>query len=145
MKERVLALDVNLGHVLAPCQDLLSLKVEDDDYLTLEPQARREKTFEALRDLFVRISQERPLVLATEDLHWMNRTSLEFLDYLIGWLANTHILLVLLYRPEFSHAWTSRSYYTQIGVDQLTLQTSAGRLFAKRASVLQSVSATREH
>jgi class 3 adenylate cyclase/tetratricopeptide (TPR) repeat protein len=125
MKERVLALDENLGHVLAPCQDLLSLKVEDEAHLALEPQARREKTFEALRDLFVRISQEKPLVIAVEDLHWMDRTSLEFLDYLIGWLANTPILLVLLYRPEFAHTWNSRSYYTQIGVDQLTLQPSA--------------------
>jgi hypothetical protein len=49
----------------------------------------------------------------------------EFLDYLIGWIANSRILLILLYRPEYSHAWTSRSYYTQIGVDQLTLGLSA--------------------
>ena len=65
----------------------------------------------------IRVSQEKPLVLAVEDLHWIDKTSEEFLDYLIGWLANTPILLILLYRPEYTHQWGSKSYYTKIGLD----------------------------
>ncbi|GAF83184.1 unnamed protein product, partial [marine sediment metagenome] len=45
-------------------------------------------------------------------------------DYLIGWLANAHILLILLYRPEYTHLWGSKSYYNKIGVDQLSTPTS---------------------
>ena len=74
--------------------------MEDEAYLALEPKQKREKTFEALRDLFIRASQSRPLVLAVEDLHWIDRTSEEFLDYLIGWIANARMMLILLYRPE---------------------------------------------
>jgi tetratricopeptide (TPR) repeat protein len=48
-----------------------------------------------------------------------------FLSYLIEWLANTHILLILLYRPEYTHSWGSKSYYSQIGLSQLTSQSSA--------------------
>ena len=50
-------------------------------------------TFEAIRDLLIRESQKKPLVLAIEDLHWIDKTSEEFLDYLIGWLANARIML----------------------------------------------------
>ncbi len=66
--------------------------------------------------------QERPLVLAVEDLHWIDKTSQEFLDYLIGSLASTHILLIILYRPEYTHQWGSKSYYRKIGLNQLTAQ-----------------------
>ena len=70
-----------------PFQDLLSLKVDDETYLKLEPKEKKERIFEALRDLFIRESQERPLILVIEDLHWIDKTSEEFLDYLIGWLT----------------------------------------------------------
>ncbi len=125
VKERILGLDEKLQGIISPIQDLLSLKVEDEAYLKLEPKQRREKVFEALRDLFIRESQERPLVLVIEDLHWIDKTSEEFLDYLIGWLANVKVMLVLLYRPEYTHSWGNKSYFNRIGLDQLTLKSSA--------------------
>jgi len=103
----------------------LSLKVEDEKYLQLGPQQRRERTFEAIRDLLIRESQKTPLILAVEDLHWIDKTSEEFLDYLIGFLPTARILLILLYRPEYTHTWGSKSYYGKIGLDQLSAQTSA--------------------
>ncbi len=124
-EQKTAQLDETLKDVLPPLHDILSLKVDDEEYLKLEPQQRREKTFEAIRDLLIRESQSRPLVLAIEDLHWVDRTSEEFLTYLIGWLANAHILLILLYRPEYTHTWGSKSYYSQIWVDQLSMKTSA--------------------
>jgi predicted ATPase len=47
------------------------------------------------------------------------------LDYLIGWLANARILLILLHRPEYNHQWGSKSYFKRIGLTQLTLKSSA--------------------
>jgi class 3 adenylate cyclase/tetratricopeptide (TPR) repeat protein len=125
VREKILGLDEKLQGIISPIQDLLSLKVEDEAYLKLEPKQRRERVFEALRDLFIRESQERPLVLVIEDLHWIDKTSEEFLDYLIGWLANVKIMLVLLYRPEYTHSWGNKSYFNRIGLDQLTLKSSA--------------------
>ena len=125
MQEKVFELDENLKKILPPLQELLSFKVEDETYLKLEPQQKREKTFEALRDLLVRLSQNKPLILAVEDLHWIDKTSEEFLGYLIDWLANTSILLLLLYWPEYTHSWGSKSYYSKIGVNQLSSPTSA--------------------
>lgn len=123
--ERVSQLDEKIRGILSPLQDLLSLKVDDESYLKLEPRARRERVFEALRDLFLRESQEKPLIIAIEDVHWIDKTSEEFLDYFIGWLANMKVLLVLLHRPEYAHTWGSKSYFNRIGLDQLTAQSSA--------------------
>jgi len=125
MAEKTGQLDEKLKGVLPPLHDILSLKVEDEEYLKLDPPLKRVKIFEAIRDLLVRVSQDTPLVLAVEDLHWIDKTSEEFLDYLIGFLANAHIMLILLYRPEYTHQWGSKSYYCQVGVDQLSLAYSA--------------------
>jgi predicted ATPase len=125
MREKILDLDEKLEGVLSPIQELLSLKVDDDAFIKLEPNQKRERTFEAIRDLLIRVSQEKPLILAVEDLHWIDKTSEEFLNYLIGWLANNAILLLLLYRPEYTHSWGSKSYYNSIMLSQLTTKSSA--------------------
>jgi class 3 adenylate cyclase/tetratricopeptide (TPR) repeat protein/energy-coupling factor transporter ATP-binding protein EcfA2 len=125
MEEKISQLDEKLEGILPPLHDILSLKVEDEEYLKLEPQQRREMTFEAIRNLLVRESENRTLIIAVDDLQWIDRTSEEFLAYLLGWLANIRILLIILYRPEYTHQWASKSYYSQIGVDQLSTSTSA--------------------
>ena len=125
LKERILGLDPNLQHIIPPYEELLSLKVDDEEFVKLEPKQKREKTFEAIRDLLIRGSQDRPIVLVMEDLHWIDKTTEEFLTYMIGWLPKTRILLLLLYRPEYTHQWGSKSYYRLIGVGQLSTSTSA--------------------
>jgi predicted ATPase len=125
MTDKIAELDEKLENALPPIMELLSLKVEDEDFSKLEPQQKRDKIFEAIRNLLIRISQERPLVLTVEDLHWIDNTSQELLNYLIGSLASTHILLVLLYRPEYTHLWSSKTYYRKIGLNQLTVKSSA--------------------
>jgi len=125
IKEKASKLGMKLPDAVSPFQELLSLKVEDDQYKKLDPQMKRVVTFEALRDLLIKESQQGALVLAVEDLHWIDKTSEDFLDYLTGWLANTQILLILLYRPEYTHQWGSKSYYNRIGLDQLGPASSA--------------------
>jgi class 3 adenylate cyclase len=125
MKEKILQLDEKLQGILPALQDLFSLKVVDEAYLELDPKQKRARAFEAIRNLLIRESQDRPLVLAIDELHWIDKTSEEFLDYLIGWLTRTRILLILLYRPEYSHPWGNKSYYNRIGLNHLTPESSA--------------------
>jgi len=124
IKDKALKLDKKLEGIVAPILELLSVKTDDEEFSKLDPQLKREKTFEALRDLFIRQSQEKLLILAVEDLHWIDNTTEEFLNFLIDWLANTNIMLILLYRPEYTHQWGSKSYYTKVGLDQLGKESS---------------------
>jgi class 3 adenylate cyclase/tetratricopeptide (TPR) repeat protein len=121
MDEKIDSLDQKLRYILPLLHELLSLTVEDESFTKLEPKLKRERTFEVIRDLLIRESQQNPLVLVVEDLQWIDKTSEEFLNYLIGWLANTHILLILLYRPEYTCSWSNKSYYSHIGLDQLPI------------------------
>ena len=125
LQETLLQLDEQFKIHLPPLQDLLSLKIDDEKYPQLNPGQKKINTFEAIRNVLIRESQNRPMVMAVEDLHWIDKTSEEFLNYLIDWLSSARIMLVLLYRPEYTHQWGSKSYYSKIGVDQLSMPTSA--------------------
>ena len=126
IKAKLTELDEELlPTTLSAFKDLLSLKIEEETWRQLGPKEKRNRAFEAIRNLLISISQKRPLVVAIEDLHWMDKTSEEFLDYFIDWLAQSPILLILLYRPEYNHQWGSKSYYTKIGLGQLTSKSSA--------------------
>jgi len=59
------------------------------------------------------------------------------LGYLIGWLTGARILLLLLYRPEYTHSWGSKSFYNRIGLDQLTPESSAELIRSILAGIKQ--------
>ncbi len=113
-----------LQGILAPILELLSLPAEDEAYVALEPAQRRERVFAAVKQLLMAESASSPLIVIVEDLHWIDKTSEELLASLIDSMANSRIQLILLYRPEYTSPWTSKSYYTTIGVDQLPEKTS---------------------
>ena len=46
------------------------------------PEAIKDKAFETFRQLAVKGSQQRPLILVIEDLHWVDKISEEFLEFL---------------------------------------------------------------
>ncbi len=124
LEKAITRLDKNLRNIIPPLQELLSLKVEDEGYAKLEPEQKRKKTFEAIRDLLVRASMVRPIVLAIEDLHWVDRTTEELLDHMTGWVSEAGILLILLYRSEYTHEWGSKPCYSEIKVGQLSMSRS---------------------
>jgi predicted ATPase/class 3 adenylate cyclase len=125
LKRTISRLGEQFTAILPPLQELLSLMVEDEQYLRLEPQLKRARIFEAIWSLLIRESQSRPLVLTIEDLHWIDKTSEEFLGYIIARLGGARIMLIILYRPEYKNPWTSKTYYSQIRVDELPLDASA--------------------
>ena len=88
----------------------------------LHPHLKQWKTFEALRALTMAGSQRRPHVLVIEDLHWLDKTSEEYLTFLIESLAGTPVLLLTTYRPGYAVRWAAKTYYTQIALDRLTRQ-----------------------
>jgi class 3 adenylate cyclase/DNA-binding SARP family transcriptional activator len=124
LEKRIIRLDRNLRNIIPPLQELLSVKVEDEAYAKLEPNRKREKTFGAIRDLLIRASRVRPIVLAIEDLHWVDRTTEELLDHMIGWISEAGILLILLYRNEYTHRWHNKSCYSEIKLGQLSTRKS---------------------
>ena len=88
-------------------------------YLGMDPQQRRRYTFDAIKRVLIRESQRQPLLIVLEDLHWIDGETQAFLDSFVESLPMTRILLLVDYRPEYSHGWGDKSYYTQLRVDPL--------------------------
>jgi tetratricopeptide (TPR) repeat protein len=59
-------------------------------------------------------------VLVLEDLHWIDRTSEEYVNTLVESLAGSAILFLATYRPGYRPRWMDRSYVTQIALQPLT-------------------------
>jgi len=64
--------------------------------------AQRDKLaeFEALVQALLKLSSSRATIMVVEDLHWADVASLEFLQYAVGRLATSRILLIATFRPE---------------------------------------------
>jgi class 3 adenylate cyclase/tetratricopeptide (TPR) repeat protein len=61
---------------------------------------RRADTFAAWRHLLEAMAEQRQTVLVFEDLHWADEVFLDFLDYLVEWVADVPLLVVVTARPE---------------------------------------------
>jgi class 3 adenylate cyclase len=61
---------------------------------------RRDESFTAWRRFFEGLADERPLVLAFEDLHWADENLLDFIDHLVEWASGVPLLVVCTARPE---------------------------------------------
>ena len=92
---------------------------------TLSPEAVKARTFDALRLLFLKAATSCPLVIIVEDIHWIDRTSEEFLATLVGQLMAAPILLIATYRPGYRPPWMDRSYVTQMTIAPLSAADSA--------------------
>lgn len=68
----------------------------------------------------LRGSQHRPLIFAIEDLHWIDRTSDNYLSFLGDALAGAAMLVLCTYRPGYRPPWIDKSYATQIGIRALS-------------------------
>jgi len=116
---QVLTLDEALQDTLPPLLALLDALPEDSPFLQLEPPQRRQRTLAVLKRLLLRESQEQPLLLVFEDLHWIDSETQAVLDMLVESLPTARVLLLVNYRPEYQHGWGSKTYYTQLRLDPL--------------------------
>ena len=116
---KLLALDPALQPLLPPLLALLDVPVDDIRWQALDPPQRRSHTLDALKRLLLRESQEQPVLLVFEDLHWVDAETQALLDGLVDSLPTARLLLLVNYRPEYEHVWHRKTYYQQLRLDPL--------------------------
>jgi predicted ATPase len=109
---------------------LLDVPLDDPAWQTLDPPQRRQRTLDACKRLLLRESQEQPLLLVFEDLHWIDSETQALLDSLVESLPTARILLVVNYRPEYDQHWGHKTYYTQLRLDPLPPESAEALLGA---------------
>ena len=124
---KLLALDEALKPTVPALLGLFDVPVDDPEWQVLDPRQRRQRTLDAVRRLLLREAREQPLLLIFEDLHWIDGETQASLDGLVDSLGSARLLLLVTYRPEYQHAWASKTYYSQTRLDALPAE-SAGEL-----------------
>jgi predicted ATPase/class 3 adenylate cyclase len=116
---RVVALDRNLEDTLPYLFSLLGIIEGNDPLAQMDGQLKKRRTLEAIKRILLRESLNQPLMVIFEDLHWIDEATQEFLNLLADSLGTAKLLLLVNYRPEYSHKWNSKTYYTQLRLDPL--------------------------
>jgi len=121
---KVLTLDRALEPQLMPLLALLGIDGDERGWRELDSLSRRLKTLDALKRLFIREAQIQPMLLVFEDLHWIDSETQALLDSLVESLSAVRILLLVNYRPEYTHRWGNKSFYTQLRLDRLPAESA---------------------
>jgi tetratricopeptide (TPR) repeat protein len=97
----------------------LGISVSDDAWANIHPFERQTLIFDAFKRLLVRESQNQPLCLVIEDMHWIDAETQTFLEMLLESIPAARVLLLVNYRPEYENRWTEKSYFSVLRIDPL--------------------------
>ena len=117
--------------------DLMSVPVPEDRYprLSMTAQQQRDATLDAIVAWLIELAERTPVLMAWEDLHWADPTTLETLGMLIEQAPTAAMLVVATYRPELTPPWPQRSHMTPITLNRLErpeVETMVGHLAGGR-------------
>jgi len=117
--------------------DLMSVSAPEDRYprLSMTTQQQRDATLDAIVAWLIETAERAPVLMAWEDLHWADPTTLEALGMLIEQTPTAALLVVATYRPELTPPWPQRSHMIPITLNRLErpeVETIVGHLAGGR-------------
>jgi class 3 adenylate cyclase len=81
--------------------------------LPLTPQQQKQKTFVALLERFRGFAAQAPVFMLLEDVHWIDPTSIEFLDLLARHVRDLPVLVIVTSRVAADYAWLGLQHVTR--------------------------------
>ena len=119
--------------LLAP---LLDIPLPQDRAATLAPEELRRRQLAALTNWSIASARVQPVVLAFEDLHWADPTTLDVLRGIAERGALAPLFIVATTRPEFRPPWSMRSHHGTISLaplDRAQVRDMVAELSARHA------------
>jgi predicted ATPase/class 3 adenylate cyclase len=110
-----------LAEVVPLLAGLLSIPLPAERYtpLPVTPQHQKQQTLDALVAWLAAEAERQPVLVAWEDVHWADPTTLEVLGMVIEQAPTVPMLHVLTSRPEFNPPWLPRSHMTPLVLTRL--------------------------
>ncbi|MCA1458775.1 AAA family ATPase [Bradyrhizobium sp. BRP22] len=87
--------------------------------LSISPRQQKRLTLHALETRLARMTEDAPLLIIFEDVHWIDPSTREFLDRLAKRVASLPVLLMITCRPEFEPAWENSVKVTTCVLERL--------------------------
>ncbi len=119
--------------LLAP---LLDIPLPQERVPTLAPEELRRRQLAALTAWMMAGARVQPVVLAFEDLHWADPTTLDLLRGIAERGALAPLFVVATTRPEFRPPWGTRSHHSTISLaplDRAQVRDMVAELSARHA------------
>ena len=119
--------------LLAP---LLDIPLPKERAPILAPEELRRRQLAALTNWVMAGARTQPLVLAFEDLHWADPTTLDLLRGIAERGALAPLFVLITARPEFRPLWGVRSHHSTISLaplDRLQVRDMVAELSARHA------------
>ena len=110
--------------------DYLNEVQKKDPLAQMDGQIKKRRTLDAIKRILIRESLNQPLMIVFEDLHWIDEQTQDMLNLLAESITSAKILLLVNYRPEYSHQWNSQTNYTQLRLDPLGVESADEMLAA---------------
>jgi class 3 adenylate cyclase/tetratricopeptide (TPR) repeat protein len=120
VKAGLKALGVDETHTLPYLLELLSVKDSGIDAISMSPEARKDRIRESVKRIVLKGSEIRPLIMAIEDLQWIDKGTEELAKYMLDSIPAARVLLIFTYRPDYVHTWGGRSYHSQVTLNRLS-------------------------
>ncbi len=98
---------------------LVDIPVPEAHVLKMAPEELRRRQLSAMVAWILGGARQQPVVLAFEDLHWADPTTLDLMKILADRGAHAPLLIVATTRPEFRAPWTTRSHHGVISLAPL--------------------------
>jgi len=114
VKSSLKALGVDERSTLPHFLELLSVEENGVEKAPLSPETRQQRIIDSLKRIVLRGSEFRPLIMAFEDLHWVDKSSEAVFKSLLESIPGAPVLLIFTYRPEFVHAWGGKSFHSRL-------------------------------
>jgi predicted ATPase len=102
--------------LVAPLVDVL---LPEDRAAKLAPEELRRRQLAAMTAWILAAARTQAVVLAFEDLHWADPTSLDLMRALAERGAQAPLLIIATARPEFRPPWSVRSHHSAISLSPL--------------------------
>ncbi len=129
--EAILAdLGVAASEAAPALAELLSLPT-GDRYPAPASSAEQTKQ-NVLRSLLITLeamTAREPTLMIVEDVQWLDPSTREFIDLVIGQLQSARLLVVITCRPGFDLTWTGQPHVTQLTLSRLTRRESEALVF----------------
>jgi tetratricopeptide (TPR) repeat protein len=104
--------------------------------LPLSPEQQRRRLLAMLVEWALGAARVQPLVIAIEDLHWADPSTLELIQLLVEQGATSRLLLLYTARPEFHAPWPLRAHHAQLTLNRLgarEIRTMVAQVAASKA------------
>jgi predicted ATPase len=114
---RLMGLDpVEYAPLIAPLVDITLPSARAANF---PPEELRRRQLAAMTNVVLSGARSQPVILAFEDLHWADPTSLDLLRALAERGSQAPLLLLATARPEFRAPWPLRSHHCVISLSPL--------------------------